>query len=99
MRTYTCGIRGVLVGMLLAASVLGGCKDRTTPSNRVVLKESDLPAQQLHLLNKEDVLQYVLPSGRRLRWRAKTDGFSAAQTTACGLKAYLQENGVNVRGA
>jgi len=59
--------------------------------NRVSLKDSDLPSQRLHLLHKGDLVEYVLPSGRRLIWKAERDAFGAEQATACGLKAHTQE--------
>lgn len=92
MRTYTSGTGRVLVALLLVMATMGGCKNTKPNPNRVALKESDLPAQQLHLLNKGDVVEYVLPTGRHLSWEVESDVFGCAeQTTACGLKAHTQQ--------
>lgn len=89
-----CGILAVLacivVGVALVVVFSVG-RDRTIEANHVTLKEGDLPAQRLHLLNEGDTLTYVLPNGRRLSWRAEGDLGLGIQTTACGLQAHSSQ--------
>lgn len=75
----------LLASVALGSALLCGC------AHKVVLREVDLPLQNLHLLNKGDTVVYVLPNGRRLSWETESDTlFSTEQTTACGLKAHLR---------
>ena len=102
MSVCTSSLCRILATLLLIVTITGGCKDTTPDDNSsnpnfVILKESDLPAKKLYLLNQGDVVEYVLPSGRHLRWEAEVERFAICeQTTACGLKAHTQQPALNM---
>ena len=78
-----------IVWPLLIALASPAC--RRGASTEIHLTESDLPTQRLYFLSNGHAIVYVLPSGRKLIWRAAKEEFrSGEQTTACGLKAHIQ---------